>query len=144
VEETGDDYHGSYGDYVSREGSAALRVDSTGDSIFVSDVMVDYLIVTNFGTLDFESYLGFGRELVFDDQTISTDEDFFNFFGLDTISASTIPASFTSAPDDFESARGGTELLAVENSDHLLLDSGAIDLAGVTSTEMHADDFQFV
>jgi Ca2+-binding RTX toxin-like protein len=39
------------------------------------------------------------------------------------------------------------EALAVQNSDHLLLDFGngdAVELAGVTLSEIHADDFRFV
>jgi hypothetical protein len=45
VEETGDDFFGSYGNYIDRQGPAALQVEATGDPIFVSDEIVSYLFV---------------------------------------------------------------------------------------------------
>ena len=65
---------------------------------------------------DFPDLVGFGSTLEFDDILIDTQEEFIEEFNLASIASTPLLSSFTSALDDFESARGSMQLLAAEDN----------------------------
>jgi Ca2+-binding RTX toxin-like protein len=110
------DHEIGYGRYDARYGPAAVRIEGSDDSVYVGSISETHYLT---GPLE-GVHEDFSPTLEFVDELFGPVNESLTAIELGSIVQAAIPASYTSAPDDFEAARsGGEEIGGTSGADNL-------------------------